>query len=535
MFLAYLRDQNALGFSPVIKPKRVKNRKQMLKERVVSVIIFATSVFTKVDVHMSSRSVFSVCFIRKPNSLNGKTIYNSTKVPSPILDSILHIIKDYNDDLNQKQIEVVHLDLQNFPKIDVLGLENLTEMDDLSLANLVEIKDLALQNPAEMDNFNFQKLTKIEDGQRQKLTKSILAKCSNISVSRINIIEFSKKLYAVVKWFVCNPYFWVIIVTVFDKPFEYIVKIAPADFKEIRSKFNEIRSDFDEIRSDFDKIRQSYRPEQAKSLVSNVSKNLNDTSDLGHGHKALGYRPLPNPISWPSGELQKSGLHRNHDYFSEIRKFIDERTSSRKAGKLYNSQVLKKQFKYSQIQLEEKGDKHLWKDYRIPQEGKSPQEIAANYFYAIEDLLKTPNLKHWEYGTFSKIESAYIIGDPKSLKIVIFEKSELHNDYFFISSYVLSRAKFAKFVKTGCVGADRPSYEEQYLNSLKVKASQPKGKKLPYSKPKLTDLEWEEVFELLKKIDHNPKMKLTSENEKILKQAKKANFTKVANEDKDEL
>lgn len=153
-----------------------------------------------------------------------------------------------------------------------------------------------------------------------------------------------------------------------------------------------------------------------------------------------------------SNELTPSGLSVNHEKFNEKIQFVEKLTRLRRAEPLYSSEVLGESFQYSQKQLEIKASRHLQKDFGVSIEGKTIEEMAAEYHDCIENLLQQPNLVIRKDGKLSKQEPTINIGDPKSRKIVSFENNPLYDKNHFVSSYEIKPEAFDSFEVTGNIG-----------------------------------------------------------------------------------
>ena len=169
--------------------------------------------------------------------------------------------------------------------------------------------------------------------------------------------------------------------------------------------------------------------------------------------------------------LTPSGLSRNHEELSENIQLIEKLTRLRRAEPLYSSEALGESFKYGQKQLERKAPSHLKKDFGVSSEGKTIEEMAAEYHDCIENLLQQPNLIVRKDGTLSKQEPTINIGDRKSRKIVSFENNSLYDKNHFISSYGITPEAFDDFEATGNIGLS-PAEKKIKTDKLQKKRAQ---------------------------------------------------------------
>ena len=131
-------------------------------------------------------------------------------------------------------------------------------------------------------------------------------------------------------------------------------------------------------------------------------------------------------------------------------------------------------------------------------------------------------------GTLNKRESTINIGDPKSFKIVAFEKNSLYDKYHFITSYKISPDAFKKFIETGNIGIS-PQERKERINKLQKKQALQKREKTNASSfyknlPKdarMRNQELRLVESIQNRLKQDPKSPLTEKEKNLLQRAQK--------------
>jgi len=224
--------------------------------------------------------------------------------------------------------------------------------------------------------------------------------------------------------------------------------------------------------------------------------------------------------------LTPSGLSRNHEELSENIQLIEKLTRLRRAEPLYSSEALGESFKYGQKQLERKAPSHLQKDFGVSTEGKTIEEMAAEYHDCIENLLQQPNLIVRKDGTLSKQEPTINIGDRKSRKIVSFENNPLYDKNHFISSYGITPEAFDDFEATGNIGLSPAEKKVKTDESQKKKYKREQENassfysKLP-NDAKISDSKLREVEMLQEQLKTDSNFQLTDKEKSLIERAER--------------
>lgn len=229
---------------------------------------------------------------------------------------------------------------------------------------------------------------------------------------------------------------------------------------------------------------------------------------------------LSNSDNFSKG-LTPSGLSINHEKLSENLQEIEEKTRLRRAEPLFPSETLGESYQYSQKQLERKAPDHLQEDFGVSLEGKTIEEMAAEYHDCIENLLQQQNLVVRKDGRLSKQEPTINIGDPETLGIVAFENNPLYDKKHFISSYKITKKAFDEYEVTGNIGLS-PEERKAYLDKMqKERYKQEREQSNAPNEAKISNNQLREVERLKKQLKTNSNFQLTNKEKRLIERAEK--------------
>lgn len=253
--------------------------------------------------------------------------------------------------------------------------------------------------------------------------------------------------------------------------------------------------------------------------------------------------------------LLPDGLSTNHDSFSDLVGELEEKNKARIAEPRYPSVVLGPNYEYGFKQLGRKSPRH-WKDFEDPNfsiEEKTSAEMAFGYRDAIErtkglcQKKNGPDFVHKPNGTLNKQEKAEIFGDPKTRRIVAFEKNALYENFRFISGYSISQDAFDDFVITGNVGmnpAERIAEKNKTQQEIQQQARELSNSRLfSSSLPEDARIENKQLREaelIRQKMDMGQDFLLSEKEQSLLERAEKykqykSEFEKKNKQENDEL
>jgi hypothetical protein len=415
MYIGYLRDRQELGFScikDIHAVKQLSDFKSTLKNPVTWIIRKSKQTV----ILIFSKEVLVAVFIFLKSSYIEPNVDHPSFVSSEVYESC--VIKSDN-------------------------LKFLTSPPQIS--------DFILKLKGGSDEFTIE--------EQEKLVKSILAKAPQSSYQEISINKFLGKILKLIDPVISDQRFW---------------RIISESQKPIKSEL----SDASEVRStDILAPSENGKANQAKtgSKGSSIFVEALVTPQPRRKHTSLPPMKKTRLNMVTEGNfsegLTPSGLSRNHEELSENIQLIEKLTRFRRAEPLYSSEALGESFKYGQKQLERKALSHLQKDFGVSSEGKTIEEMAAEYHDCIENLLQHPNLIVRKDGTLSKQEPTINIGDRKSRKIVSFENNPLYDKNHFISSYEITPEAFDDFEATGNIGLS-PAEKKIKTDKLQKKLAQ---------------------------------------------------------------
>nr|UVG41922.1 hypothetical protein [Navicula tsukamotoi] len=349
----------------------------------------------------------------------------------------------------------------------------------------------------------------LSNNQQEKLVKSILAKAQESDYKEISINKFLKKILKLIDPVISNQKLWRILREL-EKP------LKPQLYDE-----NPISST--DILDTAQNLQNKHKHTKSKSSSSSFAgAAFLNPSELSPMQKRVQLK-----MAMAQNNLESSGLSRNHEQLPENIQFIEKLTRLRRAQPLYPSQVLGDSYKYGGKQLERKAPRHL-EDFGICIDGKTIEDLAAEYKDLLENIVSKPNLVIREDGTLNKQEPTINIGDPESLGIVSFENNPLYKDHHFISGYPISEEAFETFKETGNIGisSEERAQEINELQRTQVQAEREKRaahsfySSLP-EEARIGNQQLREVEAIQERLREDPESPLTEKEKNMIKRAEK--------------
>jgi len=517
MYICYLQDRKKLGFT-CMKDDHAANQISDLKDfikrttgiSVASIIKNGKQIIKKgkqLFIIVISKEVLVAIFI----FVNSNSVSGATDVFLPSFEVNTYHIHKLND-LNVKK-----------------HLKSLTSPSSMLYSKLNQ------------QRYSIGKLNKREKREMLKLKASILAKSDKLRKSMIakskghyafeEQVSINKELQQMFNSLMLDPTFWKILSLVFDT--HYIIPMPELADRRFISFPNVPR-----LGPSPDVPRLSPLPKVSRlGPLPNVSRlgplpNFYCLSPLPNAPynqlTALSRLSDPQSINPQNIKLASFGLgfsFSEDSYLGDV-KSREELTQLRRAEPLYESKVLGPSYFYGEKQLEQKGGKHLERDYGVSIKGKNSKQVAVEYYNCNENILQKKNLIHYPYGTMNKQESANIYGDPESKFIVAFENDILSDNKFFISGYKVSQKAFDEFRQSGNVGMTKDA-KKILNNSMQKEKAKRLGEKENVRSfyhslspdAKITKEQLQEVKMLKLKRDSN--YKLTEKEERLLKREEK--------------